>query len=106
MSATITRYHARRYNEDGGPSLVPSPKGECVLHADHLASHAYDDEKERALFEASTRKKWPGAPLEYRRDALPKDDPRYGEYCDPVLEGAWIGWSDCAKSRAKAARCE
>lgn len=110
MSATIKRYDINHNGLDCNyqPRAVMEPEslGDYVLHADHLASHAYDEAKERALFEAVTRKEWPGAPLEYKRDALPKDDPRYGEYCDPVLEGAWSGWSACAKSRAKAAGCE
>jgi len=94
MSATIKRYHARRYNEDGGPSLVPSQKGECVLHADHLASHQYDEAKERALFEAEVD----------CRQFLGKN--KDGSYATEWVRGGWHWWQICAKARAKAAGCQ
>lgn len=47
---------------------------------------------ERADFEAWVRRDWPGAPLRYIRDALPVNDPRYGQYCDDALQRAWVGW--------------
>lgn len=47
---------------------------------------------ERAAFEAFVVREWPTAPLHYVRDALPKTDPRYGEYCDESLQRAWVGW--------------
>ncbi|HCL3698853.1 hypothetical protein FA137_04080 [Pseudomonas aeruginosa] len=49
-------------------------------------------EHERAEFEAWVRRDWPGAPLRFIRDALPVDDPRYGQYCDDALQRAWVGW--------------
>lgn len=49
-------------------------------------------DQERAAFEAWVIREWPNAPLHYVRDALPKDDPRYGEYCDEHLQRAWVGW--------------
>lgn len=47
---------------------------------------------ERAEFETWVRRDWPGAPLRFIRDALPVDDPRYGQYCDDALQRAWVGW--------------
>ncbi|HDP4773496.1 hypothetical protein [Pseudomonas aeruginosa] len=47
---------------------------------------------ERAAFEAWVRRDWPGAPLRFIRDALPVNDPRYGQYCDDALQRAWVGW--------------
>lgn len=47
---------------------------------------------ERAAFEAWVVREWPTAPLHHVRDALPKTDPRYGEYCGESLQRAWVGW--------------
>ncbi|WP_315809412.1 hypothetical protein [Pseudomonas sp. C9-3] len=47
---------------------------------------------EREQFESWVRREWPGAPLHHVRDALPKDDPRYGEYCNEMIQRAWVGW--------------
>ncbi|MDU4251423.1 hypothetical protein [Pseudomonas sp.] len=47
---------------------------------------------ERALFEAWVRREWPSAPLHRVRDALPVNDPRYGEYCNEILQRGWVGW--------------
>lgn len=47
---------------------------------------------ERAEFVMWVRREWPQAPLSNVRDLLPKDDPRYGEYCDETLQRAWVGW--------------
>lgn len=52
---------------------------------------------EREQFEAWIHREWPQAPLSRIRDALPKNDPRYCEYCDEYLQRAWVGW------RARAA---
>lgn len=49
-----------------------------------------DDERE--AFEAVVRLNWASAPLHYVRDALPKDDPRYGQYVDETMQGMWVGW--------------
>lgn len=47
---------------------------------------------ERAEFITWVRREWPQAPLSNVRDLLPRDDPRYGEYCDETLQRAWVGW--------------
>jgi hypothetical protein len=76
-----------------------SSLGDYVLHADHLASHAYDEAKERALFEAyvvSIRPFLGAPPL----------DSHDGVYPQFWLERSWKSWSACAKSRAKSAGCE
>ncbi|OBY90495.1 hypothetical protein A6723_019490 [Pseudomonas sp. AU11447] len=46
----------------------------------------------REEFEAWVQRDWPAAPLHHVRDALPKDDPRYGEYCNEMIQRAWVGW--------------
>lgn len=58
---------------------------------------------ERAEFVAWVRREWPQAPLSYVRDLLPKDDPRYGEFCDETLQRAWVGWQARACLDATAA---
>lgn len=64
---------------------------DCVrkLYASPPAPVSVD---ERAEFVAWVRREWPQAPLSNVRDLLPKDDPRYGEYCDETLQRAWVGW--------------
>lgn len=51
------------------------------------------EKKRRELFEVWVVREWPTAPLHYVRDALPTNDPRYGEYCDESLQRAWVGWN-------------
>jgi hypothetical protein len=73
--------------------------GDYVLHSDHLASHAFDEAKERELFEAyivSIRPFLGAPPL----------DSHDGVYPQFWLERSWKSWSACAKSCAKAAGCE
>ena len=53
---------------------------------------ALSAQNERAAFEAWVLTQWPGAPLSHVRDALPKSDPRYGEYCNEHLQRCWVGW--------------
>jgi hypothetical protein len=73
-----------------------------VNYADHLASHAYDEEKERALFESAYAESEGITGKAYlfwfERD---------GEtYSSSAVKYAWLGWQLCAKSRSKAAGCE
>jgi hypothetical protein len=67
--------------------------GDYVLHADHLASHAYDEAKERAAFEAQLQ---PSHCIKFAD----------GSYQYAYFSTLWHGWLACAKSRAKAAGCE
>ncbi|WLH85993.1 hypothetical protein [Pseudomonas sp. FP2338] len=57
---------------------------------------------ERDEFVSWVRREWPQAPLSNVRDLLPKDDPRYGEYCDEALQRAWVGWQARAAVVAKS----
>ena len=68
----------------------------CVLHTDHLASHAFDEEKERALFEAD---------MVAEGYDVRKEPDLAGVYVGPVVHTMWQGWKRCARSRAKAAGC-
>ena len=47
---------------------------------------------ERTAFEAWVMRDWPQAPISRVRDHVPKSDPRYGDYCDEILQCAWVGW--------------
>lgn len=58
----------------------------------HTAAQCNWAKGEREKFEAWVLRERPGSPLRYVRDALPVDDPRYGEYCDDTLQCAWEGW--------------
>jgi hypothetical protein len=68
------------------------------LHTDHIAAmaaaSAYDEEKERALFEADT--------LERFYTATFGRFPMSGGYNAGWVQERWDGWQACAKARAKA----
>lgn len=66
---------------------------QCVLLSDHIASHAYDEAKERELFEAAFKDAHGYSPL------LNWD----GSYEHGHSRGSWDGWIMCAKSRALSA---
>lgn len=72
---------ASEYYEDG--------TGDMVTYADHIASHAYDEAKERELFEST-----------YDH---PREKDSEGQYQYAIDRAAWAGWSACAKSRARSA---
>lgn len=75
--------------------------GEFYLYAEQPAPGAVVlDEKDE--FVTWVRREWPQAPLSNVRDLLPKDDPRYGEYCDEALQRAWVGWQARAAVIAKS----
>lgn len=88
MSAEIKRYEFRCADDD----YMERPDGSVVLHADHLASHAYDEEAERAAFEDEypdlTKKRCVNAP---------------DLYWSAMTQNRWTDWVRCAKSRAKRA---
>ena len=46
-----------------GGGVAPSAHGEYVEYADHIASHAYDEAKERELFEAHMKESHPNMSL-------------------------------------------
>jgi hypothetical protein len=90
MSALIKRFTEIPRDETVSP--------ECVTYADHLASHAFDEAKERELFEGDFNT------LELH-GGLNSWTGRW-EYDHPHVNSLWRGWLRCAKSRAKAAGCE
>lgn len=49
-------------------------------------------DKVRAEFEAWANRFFANAPTNYKRDALPKDDPNYGDYVAKPLQVAWVAW--------------
>lgn len=49
-------------------------------------------DKMRAEFEAWANSFFANAPTKYKRDALPKDDPNYGDYVSMPLQAAWQAW--------------
>jgi hypothetical protein len=83
MTTPIGTFHVTR------PAWYGEQQLKVVLHADHLASHEFDEDKERELFEA-----------EFKRHKLDRQDD-YGFYVELYVETLWQGWLRCAKSRAK-----
>lgn len=62
------------------------------------------DQSERALFEGWVRSEWPAAPLQHSRDALPLNHPSYYNYCNEIIQRAWVGWqARAAMARTSAA---
>lgn len=72
-------------------SLAENAK--VVALADHLASHSYNEKKERKLFEADNPNRY------HTRSTI-------GYYMYSATENEWQGWMACAKARAKVAGCE
>lgn len=90
--------------------MVSSSGGEYVDYKDHIDSHAYDEAKERELFETAY-------PLD-KGVTWVKDMGKTGSYAVRVnsdggfwactnaayqLQIKWEVWSKCAKSRARSA---
>jgi hypothetical protein len=92
-SSSIARFDTD-YDKYGEYRIMELTDGDYVLHADHLASHQYDEAKERALFEAEVD----------LRQFLGKN--KDGSYATEWVREGWHWWQICAKSRAKAAGCE
>ena len=72
---------------------------QCVLLSDHIASHSYDEAKERELFEAFAIKDAEECGLEPDGMSLNSE----GYYLNQNVQCAWFGWKSCAKSRAPSA---
>ncbi len=79
--------------------MVSSPDGEYVDYKDHIASHAYDEAKERELFEAFALEIL-GPYFMRPQDCLTRSGGTY-TYGQPAT--AWCAWQACAKSRARSA---
>lgn len=62
---------------------------QCVLLSDHIASHAYDEAKEREMFIAFA--------MEHFLNIHKRDN---GDYFYTETRIAWASWQACAKSRA------
>lgn len=73
---------------------------QCVLLSDHIASHAYEEAKERKMFEVfhTIASGLEGTDLETEFDR--KED---GEYIYMMAADGWKYWKACAKSRARSA---
>lgn len=71
---------------------------QCVLLSDHIASHAYDETKERELFEVRIQRIAVESGYQFLSFLLPRDDA--GKYLTTWVDMAWLGWSEGAKSRA------
>ena len=96
----IKRYEVRGgrsgLEEAGGPAKTDR---QVVLLSDHIASHAYDEAKERDLFEACNPKprgvEWSIKSSRY----IGSSD----HFAISVYQSGWDGWKACAKSRARSA---
>lgn len=76
-----------------GGGVAPSAHGEYVEYADHIASHAYDEAKEREPFAEAMV----GLGRCNHVNAVLSDDDFYHFKSD------WEVWKACAKSRARSA---
>ena len=91
----------KRFDEScmEGGGVAPHANGEYVKYADHIASHAYDEDKERELFEAYALEIL-GPYFMKPQDCLTRSGGTY-TYGQPAT--AWCAWQACAKSRAQSA---
>jgi hypothetical protein len=91
MSAQIKRYSLSEF----GGFFIDEEYGHIVDYTDHLAAmaaaSAYDEDKERALFEA--------VEISEGSDIAKDQD---GDYMNQVVGQCWGSWKACAKARAKA----
>lgn len=89
----IKRYEVRGgrlgLEEAGGPAKTDR---QVVLLSDHIASHAYDEAKERELFTAFA--------MEHFLNVHKLENVDYF-YTETRI--AWAAWKACAKSRARSA---
>ena len=79
-----------------GGGVAPHANGEYVKYADHIASHAYDEAKERDLFEGCN-------PIPRGVEWSLKSSRYIGasdHFAISVYQSGWDGWKACAKSRA------
>jgi hypothetical protein len=99
MSAAIKRFWATGVG--GETWLEEELDGDIVMHADHLAAlaaaNAYDEEKERGLFEQCMV--GDGWELKLQRG-------NDGIYLRAGTLAVWIGWRSCAIARATLATKE
>lgn len=72
--------------------------GDYVLHSDHIASHAFDEAKERELFEAWFTETYTAHRLGPR---LTNCGIATDGYADSRVDICWRGWLACARSRAE-----
>lgn len=76
----------------GGSGMLYANYGREVLRRWGSKSFINCGLDERAAFEAFAKSTPYGSQLHYVRDALPADDPRYGEYVSEALRLSWEGW--------------
>ncbi len=85
-------HSSHRQAENFDSTAINGGPGNSEILAVYTSPPAPVAVDERAEFVAWVRREWPQAPLSNVRDLLPKNDPRYGEYCDETLQRAWVGW--------------
>lgn len=94
----------KRFDEScmEGGGVAPHANGEYVKYADHIASHAYDEAKERELFES----RWGFTNEEQEIYFIPElncyGSARVNDAANNK-SSAWYWWQACAKSREGAA---
>ena len=95
MNTPIGTFHVSR------PAVYGEQNLKVVLHSDYLAAmaaaSAYDEEKERALFEGEF-------PYVSHSGSYDSWVSRW-KYTHEAVDSLWFGWLACAKARAKAAGC-
>lgn len=62
---------------------------------------AHDEAKERELFEVKIRRIAVENDYQFLSFLFPRDET--GKYRTAWVDMAWLGWSECAKSRARSA---
>ena len=76
-------------------------EGLYVLHEDHVASHAYDEAKEREMFEAFWSENMNLLEMDLHRHIYPMNSG--WSYACHETNRSWMTWQACAKSHARSA---
>lgn len=80
---------------------APDSRGDYVRYADHVASHAFDTEVERARFEVTYSTDCDGNIKYHPGVGYYWDDVKYRDFAERK-QTAWYYWKQCAQSRVIA----
>lgn len=100
----IDRYEAGIIFDGKNPVIgfAKEDDGDLVSYKQYLESHAYDEAKERDLFELQITKIAKEKNYHFMKNLLNRHA-FDGSYLVTWVDMAWLGWSECAKSRARSA---
>ena len=99
----IDRYEAGIIFDGKNPVIgfAKEDDGDLVSYKQYLESHAYDEAKERELFESFWSENMNLVEMDLHRHIYPMNSG--WSYACHETNRAWMTWQACAKSRARSA---